>query len=136
MTNVMTMTNAVIECNPMSRSVRQVLRPSRPTWSDDLIRRKKKKKKSWCESAPPRRLPINLQNWRFIAVLTPEAKRSLRPNRLEYAVNFGVGCRLRIEQQGDTVDSRAICLRQLQHLPAIEPAILVHLGWGGGRPAR
>jgi len=40
----------------------------------------------------------------------------------------------RIEQQGDTVDARAICLSNSSHLPAIEPSILVKpVVWPPGR---
>src|ERR1700682_628071 len=40
----------------------------------------------------------------------------------------------RIEQQGDTVDARAICLSTSSHLPAIEPSILVKpVVWPPGR---
>src|SRR5258708_21254239 len=49
-------------------------------------------------------------------------------------INFGVGCGCRIEQQGDTVDARAICLSNSSHLPAIEPSILVKpVVWPPGR---
>src|SRR5467141_1505492 len=70
LTNGMTMTNAVIECI-LSRSAAKYYDPA-ATLSDDQI----------CElvrigtTAPT---SFHLQNWRFIAVRTPEAKARLRP---------------------------------------------------------
>ena len=70
MTDAITMTNAVIECI-LSRSAAKYYDPA-ATLSDDQI----------CElvrigtTAPT---SFHLQNWRFIAVRTPEAKARLRP---------------------------------------------------------
>src|SRR5690349_22936412 len=70
MTSGMTMTNAVIECI-VSRSAAKYYDPA-ATLSDDQI----------CElvrigtTAPT---SFHLQNWRFIAVRTSEAKARLRP---------------------------------------------------------
>jgi nitroreductase len=70
MTNGMTMTNAVIECI-LSRSAAKYYDPA-ATLSDDQIRDLVR----IGTSAPT---SFHLQNWRFIAVRTPEAKARLRP---------------------------------------------------------
>src|SRR5579859_5830815 len=68
MTNGMTMTNAVIECI-LSRSSTKYYDPA-ATLSDDQIRELVRIGTT---------APTSLQNWRFIAVRTPEAKARLRP---------------------------------------------------------
>ena len=70
MTNGMTMTNAVIECI-LSRSAAKYYDPA-ATLSDDQIRELVR----IGTTAPT---SFHLQNWRFIAVRTPEAKARLRP---------------------------------------------------------
>src|SRR5438045_5268955 len=70
MTNGITMTNAVIECI-LSRSAAKYYDPA-ATLSDDQIRRLVR----IGTTAPT---SFHLQNWRFIAVRTPEAKARLRP---------------------------------------------------------
>ena len=70
MTNGMTMTNAVIECI-LSRSSAKYFDPA-ATLSDDQIRELVR----IGTTAPT---SFHLQNWRFIAVRTPEAKARLRP---------------------------------------------------------
>jgi nitroreductase len=66
----MTMTNAVIECI-LSRSAAKYYDPA-ATLSDDQIRELVR----IGTTAPT---SFHLQNWRFIAVRTPEAKARLRP---------------------------------------------------------
>jgi nitroreductase len=70
MTNGMTMTNAVIECI-LSRSAAKYYDPA-AILSDDQIRELVR----IGTTAPT---SFHLQNWRFIAVRTPEAKARLRP---------------------------------------------------------
>ena len=70
MTNEMTMTNAVIECI-LSRSAVKYYDPA-ATLSDDEIRELVR----IGTTAPT---SFHLQNWRFIAVRTPEAKARLSP---------------------------------------------------------
>src|SRR5690349_10919855 len=70
MTSGMTMTNAVIECI-VSRSADKYYDPS-STLSDDQIRELVR----IGTTAPT---SFHLQNWRFIAVRTPEAKARLHP---------------------------------------------------------
>jgi nitroreductase len=70
MTNGTTMTNAIIE-TIMSRSATKYFDPD-ATLSDDQIRELVR----IGTSAPT---SFHLQNWRFIAVRTPEAKARLRP---------------------------------------------------------
>jgi nitroreductase len=70
MTNEMTMTNAVIECI-LSRSAIKYYDPD-VTLSDDQIR-------ELVRIATTAPTSFHLQNWRFIAVRTPEAKARLRP---------------------------------------------------------
>ena len=70
MTSGMTMTNAVIECI-LSRSAAKYYDPA-ATLSDDQIRELVR----IGTTAPT---SFHLQNWRFIAVRTPEAKARLRP---------------------------------------------------------
>src|SRR5215510_11361370 len=70
MTNGMTMTNAVIECI-MSRSAAKYFDPA-ATLSDDQIRELVR----IGTTAPT---SFHLQNWRFIAVRTPEGKARLGP---------------------------------------------------------
>jgi nitroreductase len=70
MTNGMTMTNAVIECI-LSRSAAKYYDPA-ATSSDDQIRELVR----IGTTAPT---SFHLQNWRFIAVRTAEAKARLRP---------------------------------------------------------
>ena len=70
MTNGMTMTNAVIECI-LSRSSAKYYDPA-ATLSDDQIRELVR----IGTTAPT---SFHLQNWRFIAVRTPEAKARLSP---------------------------------------------------------
>ena len=70
MTNGMTMTNAVIKCI-LSRSAAKYYDPA-ATLSDDQIRELVR----IGTTAPT---SFHLQNWRFIAVRTPEAKARLRP---------------------------------------------------------
>ncbi len=70
MTNRMTMTNAVIECI-LSRSAVKYYDPAAPL-SDDQIRELVR----IGTTAPT---SFHLQNWRFIAVRTREAKARLRP---------------------------------------------------------
>src|SRR3954452_24202973 len=70
MNNGMTMTNAVIECI-LSRSSAKYYDPA-ATLSDDQIRELVR----IGTTAPT---SFHLQNWRFIAVRTPEAKARLRP---------------------------------------------------------
>src|ERR1700710_2558923 len=70
MTNGITMTNAVIECI-LSRSAAKYYDPA-ATLSDDQIRELVR----IGTTAPT---SFHLQNWRFIAVRTPEAKARLRP---------------------------------------------------------
>jgi len=70
MTNGTTMTNAVIECI-LSRSAAKYYDPA-ATLSDDQIRELVR----IGTSAPT---SFHLQNWRFIAVRTPEAKARLSP---------------------------------------------------------
>jgi nitroreductase len=69
MTNGLTMTNAVIECI-LSRNATKYYDPA--TLSDDQIRELVRV----TTTAPTF---FHLQNWRFIAVRTPEAKARLRP---------------------------------------------------------
>jgi nitroreductase len=69
-TNEMTMTNAVIECI-LSRSAAKYYDPA-ATLSDDQIRELVR----MATTAPT---SFHIQNWRFIAVRTPEAKSRLRP---------------------------------------------------------
>ena len=70
MTNGITMSNAVIECI-LSRSAAKYYDPA-ATLSDDQIRELVR----IGTTAPT---SFHLQNWRFIAVRTPEAKARLRP---------------------------------------------------------
>ena len=70
LTNGMTMTNAVIECI-LSRSAAKYYDPA-ATLSDDQIRELVR----IGTTAPT---SFHLQNWRFIAVRSPEAKARLRP---------------------------------------------------------
>ena len=70
MSNGTTMTNAVIECI-LSRSAAKYYDPA-ATLSDDQIRELVR----IGTSAPT---SFHLQNWRFIAVRTPEAKARLKP---------------------------------------------------------
>ena len=70
MTDGMTMSNAVIECIPR-RSAAKYYDPA-ATLSDDQIRELVR----IGTSAPT---SFHMQNWRFIAVRTPEAKARLRP---------------------------------------------------------
>src|ERR1043166_862109 len=70
MTKGLTMTNAVIECI-LSRSAAKYYDPA-ATLSDDEIRELVR----IGTTAPT---SFHLQNWRFIAVRTPEAKARLRP---------------------------------------------------------
>ena len=70
MTSGMTMTNAVIECI-LGRSAAKYYDPA-ATLSDDQIRELVR----IGTTAPT---SFHLQNWRFIAVRTPEAKARLRP---------------------------------------------------------
>jgi nitroreductase family protein len=69
-TNGITMTNAVIECI-LSRNATKYFDPA-ATLSDDQIRELVR----IGTTAPT---SFHLQNWRFIAVRTPEAKARLRP---------------------------------------------------------
>ena len=70
MTSGMTMTNAVIECI-LSRSAAKYYDPA-ATLSDDQIR-------ELVRIATTAPTSFHMQNWRFIAVRTPEAKARLRP---------------------------------------------------------
>ncbi|MEP9380700.1 nitroreductase family protein [Aquabacter sp. CN5-332] len=70
MTNEMTMTNAVVECI-LSRTAAKYYDPA-ATLSDDQIRELVR----LGTTAPT---SFHLQNWRFIAVRTPEAKARLSP---------------------------------------------------------
>ena len=70
MTNGITMTNAVIECI-LSRSATKYYDPA-VTLSDDQIR-------ELVRIATTAPTSFHMQNWRFIAVRTPEAKARLRP---------------------------------------------------------
>ena len=70
MTDGITMTNAVIECI-LSRSATKYFDPA-ATLSDNQIRELVR----IGTTAPT---SFHLQNWRFIAVRTPEAKARLRP---------------------------------------------------------
>src|ERR1043166_6046905 len=70
MTDGITMTNAVIECI-LSRNATKYFDPA-ATLSDDQIRELVR----IGTTAPT---SFHLQNWRFIAVRTPEAKARLRP---------------------------------------------------------
>src|SRR5436305_13859130 len=70
MSDGITMTNAVIECI-LSRSAAKYYDPA-ATLSDDQIRELVR----IGTTAPT---SFHLQNWRFIAVRTPEAKARLRP---------------------------------------------------------
>jgi nitroreductase len=70
MTNGMTMANDAFECI-LSRSAAKYYDPA-PTLSDDQIRELVR----IGTTAPT---SVHLQNWRFIAVRTPEAKARLRP---------------------------------------------------------
>jgi nitroreductase len=70
MTIGMSMTNAVIECI-LSRSATKYYDPA-ATLSDDQIR-------ELVRIATTAPTSFHLQNWRFIAVRTPEAKARLRP---------------------------------------------------------
>src|SRR5262252_1524317 len=69
MTNGTTMSNAVIECIPR-RSAAKYYDPA-ATLSDDQIR-------ELVRIATTAPTSFHLQNWRFIAVRTPEAKARLR----------------------------------------------------------
>ena len=70
MTNGITMTNAIIE-SIVSRSTTKYYDPA-VTLSDDQIR-------ELVQIATTAPTSFHLQNWRFIAVRTPEAKARLRP---------------------------------------------------------
>ena len=70
MTNGITMTNAIIE-SIVSRSTTKYYDPA-VTLSDDQIR-------VLVRIATTAPTSFHMQNWRFIAVRTPEAKARLRP---------------------------------------------------------
>src|SRR5215470_10244399 len=70
MTNGITMTNAIIE-SIVSRSTTKKYDPA-VTLSDDQIR-------ELVRIATTAPTSFHIQNWRFIAVRTPEAKARLRP---------------------------------------------------------